>query len=784
MRIIYLTFGWVAGILIAAGLWGQAPLAWLLLALILALAVGLLHARRRWRWLLLAAVAFTLGAARYSIVPLTSRVAQYNGEWNVTLRGIVVAEPDVRDNRVDLRVEVEVITHDFINTFTSGLVLVQAPLDSTIHYGDRIAASGFLGTPFVGDTFSYQDYLARYGIFSIMPNAAVRLIGEDRANPVMDAIFDFKDRARRAIAQSLPEPDASLLMGILLGDARGLPPEVSDAFSAVGASHIIAISGFNMAILSGVVMGLLQRFRVRPRWAAVIGISTLVIYSVMVGASASVVRAAIMSSMLVIGAVIRRKSYVPASLAFVALLMSLANPLILWDVGFQLSFFATLGLALFATPFTQLFNNGLSHVLPRSSASRVGDFLAEPLVVSIAAQITTLPLIVLYFERLSLLSLVVNLLVLPVQAVLLILGLVATLIAFILPPLAQLLYWLDMLLLSWTIDVVRLFARLPFAEIQLQVEPRWITLFYTLLIGGALMVAARPSWPMVLARYMRHRLVTTTLLVSGSGLALLMLILYLSRPDGKLHVWMLDMGPGNAILIQSPDGAHILIDGGRFPSRLLTALGDRLPFNDREIEMLILTQPDPDDFIALPRLLDRYQIGVALTNGSSDPRPEYQALLAKLNEVTEVVAVTAGYGVELSDGVRLEVLYPMQTPAEDARRDDDALTLRLTYGDISFLLPSDLSPSGQAQILQGQRWPLATVLQIPSQAQRDSLEPAFLQAVQPSAIMLQVDVSSRFGQPDEAALETLQTRPVFRTDRDGTVHFWTDGQTLWAVPSR
>lgn len=272
-------------------------------------------------------------------------------------------------------------------------------------------------------------------------------------------LLAFKARALQFISRSLPEPSAGLLTGILLGDARSLSPEVADAFSAVGASHIIAISGFNMAVLSGVVMGLLGRFRVRPRLAAVIGLTVISIYTILVGASPSVVRAAIMSCMLVIGALVRRKSYVPTSLAFVVVLLSLQNPSVLWDVGFQLSLFATLGLALFANPLTDAFNVQLSRLFPLKTAQRVGDFLGEPLIVSIAAQIMALPLIVLYFGHLSVVSLAVNLLVIPVQSALMAaLGLAATLLAFVAFPAAQVLFWLDMLLLGWTLAVVRAFA--------------------------------------------------------------------------------------------------------------------------------------------------------------------------------------------------------------------------------------------------------------------------------------------------------------------------------------
>jgi competence protein ComEC len=783
MRLIALALGWTAGIVLAstAGLHGAVP--WLVLAFLTVLVAWLMWSGVNTRNWTLALVAFALGGLRYSFVPQSSDVAQYNNLGGLTLEGIISTEPDVRDDRIDIRLDVQTVTRIGQTVSSSGLVLVQAPASADLHYGDHITATGLLVLPSVSDEFSYRDYLARSGVFSIMPDASVEVKGSGEGNALLRLLLEFKDRARQLIARSLPEPSAGLLTGILLGDGRGLSPEVSDAFSAVGASHIIAISGFNMAVLSGVVMGLLGRFRVRPRRAALIGLSVIALYTVLVGASPSVVRAAIMSSMLVIGGLLRRKSYVPTSLAFVAILLSLQNPTVLWDVGFQLSLFATLGLALFANPLTGYFNGFLARLFPRKTALLVGDFLGEPLIVSIAAQIMSLPLIILYFGRLAVVSLPVNLLVIPVQSVLMVLGLVAALLGLILFPVAQLLFWLDMLLLGWTLGVVRAFAHLPFAQVDVQVDPRLIAVFYVFVIGGALMVATKPTWALRLAAVVRSRPVMTSLSAAGVGIALLFGILFASRPDGKLHVWWLDVGHSNAVLIQTPAGATILVDGGRFPSQLLTALGDRMPFNKRNLDMLVISQPDPFDYDALSSVLDRYSVTVALTNGQPNLRPEYKALLQRLPQ-DKLVAARAGYSFDIEDGTRLEVLAPENTPDISTNLNDAALVLRLTYGNISFLLPSDASQTAQINLLKSGDWPLATVMQLPSHAGVRSLNETFLAAAQPQMVVLQSDATNRLGDPNGDTLALLGSTPIVRTDVSGVIHFWTDGKQLWEVGAK
>jgi len=230
--------------------------------------------------------------------------------------------------------------------------------------------------------------------------------------------------------------------------------------------------------------------------------------------------------------------------------------------------------------------------------------------------------------------------------------------------------------------------------------------------------------------------------------------------------------------METPGGAQILIDGGQFPSRLLTALGDRLPFNDRELELLVITQPDENDYGALSAVLNRYDVGLVLTNGQPNLSPAYTALQDQL-AAHKILNVTTGYTLEVDDGVSLEVLHPQRLPQLEDRLDDETLVLRVTYGEVSFLLTSDLSVAGQQEMLEAGEWPLAAVLQLPRHGGRDTLDEEFIEAVQPQVVLVGADPANRFGEPDPDTLRLFDSIPVFRTDQQGTIHLWSDGNELW-----
>ncbi len=782
MTLVYIALAWCAGLALAASTAQPTPAWWALAGLA---AFGAWFARREpaRRLLFICLLAGASGALRYDatrpdIGP--HHLASRNDSGWATFGGVVIDAPDVRDRHVNLRVAAAWV--DDPRHEVEGVALVQAPRYGRYAYGDRVTVSGQVLTPPEFDTFSYRDYLARQGVHSYIPDARVQVTGSAGRS----ALFDLRERAQAEIAVALPEPSASLLTGILLGVESGIAPEVRDAFNAVGATHIIAISGFNMTVLALVMARVTRSLIPSRRAAAVAGIVGIALYTAFVGAAPGVVRAAIMSSLLVVAPLLGRRTYTPASLAFAALLMTLADPFVLWDVGFQLSFAAVMGMALFAAPLERAFRWALSPLFASTTVERLLSALAEPLIVTLAAQITTIPLIALYFGRLSLASFAVNFLIIPVQAPLMLLGAAATLLGLLVPAVAVPLFWVDWLLLTWSIEVVRLFTRLPWASVQVSVDSRVVAVYYAALVTWAVISAARPEWAQTWPALLRRR--AARLGAMGAGLALAGLIWAgaASLPDGRLHVTFLDVGGGHAVLIRTPRGAQILVDGGAYPSRLLAALGDRMPFWDRELELLVVTQPKDAGMAALPAALERYAVRAALTTGQPGSGDAWRALAAALDSSgVAVVEATAGYAVEIDDGVRLEVLHPQARPATDDDPNTQGMVLRLAYGEASFLLMPDLIAEAEDAMLASGRGLGATALQLPFHGSPRASSQAFITAVAPQVAVVQVAAGNREGHPAAEVLARLgEGVSVYRTDRHGAVEFTTDGRALWISTAR
>ena len=299
------------------------------------------------------------------------------------------------------------------------------------------------------------------GIHSLMRRAAVERVAEDQGSPFWALLYGLKARGSALLDRVLPEPAAALANGMLLGIESGIPEDVDEAFKATGTTHVIVISGSNIALLSGVIMAGLSRVLGKRR-AAFPAIAGIILYVLLVGADAAALRAGLMGSLFILAIYFGRRSTAYVSLCASALFMTLLNPLTLWDIGFQLSFMATLGLILFTPTIEGQFERLLARGLTRERMRRVMGILNDALIVTLAAQVTTLPVIVYYFGRISLISLVTNFFILPAQPPIMTGGMATLVAGLAWEPLARALALIPWLFLTYTTAVVRLTAAVPF----------------------------------------------------------------------------------------------------------------------------------------------------------------------------------------------------------------------------------------------------------------------------------------------------------------------------------
>ena len=773
--LVIFVLAWAVGELLAQA--SNFPAVWFLLALPLALVLLVGWGdNKRARRTAVALIGLLLGAGRLLIAQPridATHVAFYNDTGQTTLEGVVAREPDRRTTLTNLHLRVDtLLLADGTAHPVHGRVLVKAPAYAQVDYGDRIRTTGSLETPPVFADFSYRDYLARQGIHSLLRRADVAVLDTHGGFFLWTWLYRFKAHALNVLLALLPEPEASLLAGILLGVETGIPDALNEAFVATGTSHIVAISGFNLSIIAGAFVQIARRI-LKGRGKTLFPLAGLWLYTLLVGASAAVLRAAVMASVMIIARREERRTHGPTSLATAVLFMLLLNPYTLWDVGFQLSLAATLGLILYTEPLSRAFARLIAHFTTSERAQRIVGWLNDALIVTLAAQLTTTGVIIGVFRRLSLVTLFTNLLILPVQAYVMLFGGVALLAALLLRPVGQLLAWLAWVPLAYTIAAVRWTATFPLASVELG----HVTLP---LVWGYYAALGFGTWWLGQSRVERKRHLATLkraaqwqVAVGAAGVVIFSAYLA-TLPDGRLHVVFLDAGQGDAVFIQTPGGRQMLVDGGRNGPQTLAQLGRQMPFWDRRLDMVVLTSPDGDRLAGLIPVLERYTVDFVVTSpeaGAGDIYDRWSTLLlARPAGSTSVL--WAGMAWQLDHGVTLRALWP------EPGGDGGPLVLRLDYGSTAFTLTGDATARVEDALVARHGTNLhSSVLLVARHGAKTAAGPAFLQAVAPEIVVISVGGDNP-RTPDPTLLARVMDLPVYRTDVHGTVHLVSDGQEV------
>jgi len=655
--------------------------------------------------------------------------------------------------------------------------------------GDRVDVDGVIRPR---PDSPYGAYLQRIGAVGTITARTLRVVP---GSPDLGRrLEDLRRGAAEALARVLPEPEAGLAAGILIGLRDRVDRDLAAAFTTAGVSHVVAISGWNIAIVAAAIATLAGRLGRRRR--SMVTIVAIVVYVAFAGASASVVRAAAMAAVVLVARESGRAGRASAALGWAATLLLLSDPKLIGDAGFQLSSLATAGLIAWATPLTAW--------IERLSRGHLPHWLSESLGVSLAAQAATLPIVLVSFGRLAILSPLVNLVVVPLVAPAMAAGLLAlaggAIVLAGLPEVAgAVLAGPGWVILRILVAVVRLAAGIPFASVTLEppVDIAAAAAFVGGLGGltwwrrsagtGTTAPLTRPAGATIPtgrrttnkgdrrnAPGHRARRVASIGLVASVTLAGGVVM---ARPAGIVRVSILDVGQGDAILVEGSRGGRLLIDGGPDPDRLLVALDRRIPPWDRQINSVILSHPHEDHVAGLALLLKRYRVQRVMEPGMLGPGPGYAAWLRELSGRDAPVRTGIAAGDRLTvDEIDLRVLWPVRgrVPAEppDGGTGINNVSVVLVgqVGARRFLLMGDVEEAIDPQLLSA-GLPRVDLLKVAHHGSRTATTQAFVDAVQPRIAVASAGAGNPYGHPTRVTLERLAASGarVLRTDRDGTV---------------
>jgi competence protein ComEC len=755
-----------------AGAGASLAAAWLLAGLAALLVALALAARRTGpAAVALAAAGFAVAvgasaaeAARYEAAPLRRWVlAHEDAEEPVFLRGVAVADGRDAGDRLQIVLDVEALWARGSEQALSGRVRLDVgggPSELGVIEGDRLAAWALLRVPHGFGTPGVYDAAAqarRDGIHAFGYVKSRRLVEKAGrgGSGIRAAAARSRHRAREALlAYVLPGPEQGLVRAMVLGDRTGVEPETAEAFRIAGTYHVLALSGTQVALVAGLILWLMKRLEATPLVATCLASTTLVFYAIFVGGDVPVARATVMALVLLAGRVLDLDGDLANLLGLAAILLLLHHPSWIDDVGFQLSFAATLGLLLLS-----------SAVAARLPPLKWG--LERALAASVAAQAALVPLLLFHFHRLAIAALLLNLAAVPLSGAVLLTGFAvvaasgaSAAVASCLGDLA----WICAHALLRSGEVVRL---APALDVRLPTPPAWAVAIY---LGGLLLLCGTRRFRAGAA-------------VTGVGFLALVFAARPAPADGRLSLIALDVGQGDCLAVRSPRGRLWMVDtGGSFDPRFDVGEAVVGPYlwgqGWRRLEALVLTHAHPDHVGGVPFLLRAFGAGEVWEG----PAPRRDRGYAELDAALEVAGASRRTVLRGArgdwDGVAVEVIGPPPPVRPPwTTRNDDSLVLSLRWGGVTFLLTGDIESAGEQALGE----PGAQVLKVPHHGSRSSSTARFVAAVAPRVALVSVGHRNRFGHPHPEVVDRYLRAGVWllRTDRDGTTTVSTDGERVF-----
>jgi competence protein ComEC len=720
-------------------------------------------------------VFFLLGSMEFILIDRLQdgRFEAFEGK-EVAVHGYIASEPEFKGERVTYIIRADTVRLGYygVPVRTGGKLLlstVKGEDGSFFDFGREIEFEGVLSLP-TGvrnpGGFDYRRYLMQKVVgASVFAYPYTIEAGKGKkGNFLVQMGLSIRKRIIYVIENSLPPQQAGLMNGMLIGYREGLSEEVQEAFSNAGLTHIMAVSGANVAFLILPLAFLLKRLRVRRIAANLFIIAFLILFVFITGFEPSVLRAVIMAIILLVAAIIYREPDTYAAIAFSCILILAANPCMLFNVGFQLSYAATLSIVMLYKNIKKLISR---RFMP--------GWITEVLAATIAAQMGVLPITLICFNKVSIIAIIPNLLAVPMLEVITILGTLMAILGQFSLLIAQIIGYLCNVLLSAVLLITKLASSVPFAVLKTVTPSIVMAVAYYIIV-----------WFLLWYKPIKNIQLKPRHAAIGLSFAAVFFLFSAIAPH-NLEVFFLDVGQGDSAFIRTAAGKTVLIDGGGSSDPTHASnIGKSVvvPFlldnGVNRLDAVIATHPHSDHTQGLEDVLEQFKVGRLIIPSINDESGFAALFDAAAKGRVAVSRCGAGDVIRLDEKTRLAVLSPEKGFIVDPDSlNSTSIVLKLVYDQTDILFTGDAESDVEEGLIAKGVSLDADVIKIAHHGSRTSTTAAWLERVHPKAAIISVG-RNYFGHPAQTTLDLLDQMGIsfFRTDECGAVVLNSNGKTV------
>ena len=706
-------------------------------------------------WILCPIIFFALGGLRFfsadSLPP--DDISKFAGQ-QIFLTGTVREEPQKKIlpnglTQVRFVVDAESVKlKGEEKKISGGLIVTFYPNENfpTARIGDKISAGGNLKlltnynnpgqidgvTRMKANSITARMSAGKQGIF-------IEQVDGNLWTKFLRLVASIREHYCESMARVMSTEDAAAIFAMLFGGYAGLNPELVEDFATTGIIHILSVSGSHMSMLAMATAWLCLLLCLPKKLTFAVGFFVIGTYAILSGLLPQVLRSASMGILIFFAKTLDAEAEGARLLTLTALAMLINQPLLLFDVSFQLSFSSTAGLMYLSEDLQEKFE-------------RFPKFFSVPASMTIAAQVASLPIVGWYFNRISLSSVLANVFVMPLLEIVIVGGLLGGLIVAAVPLVGKIFFAGEALIFGAGAELNRVFANLPLSAVQVPTLGLLAGFFYYVAL-----IFRRP-------------------------IILLPIIFFFAInffKAGDVEVSFVDVGQGDCAVVVTPHGKCLLFDTGGVREKMFD-VGGRVvvPYlkheNIRAVEKIFLTHVHEDHSGGAGSVIKNFPVGEIIT--ASENKSEYAAVFGIAEKFLPPMRAGQAGEIFSVDGVQVEILFAPKVGSGN----EISNVYRVRCGDVTFLITGDLVKEIEAEILREGVDVSATVLKVGHHGSATSSSEEFLRAVNPKCSVISVGYGNNFGHPRAEVLQRLENLPtkIFRTDRDGLIKFKTDGKNL------
>jgi competence protein ComEC len=814
--LIFPFIGLITGIVIGNSF--GIPYQLLLIGLLLTLALLFLSQRKQWRiagFSLIFCFALISGILNIQkqqyLIPADQNILQHVDSGRKTVEGIIIESPSSYPDKKILIVRCLRILKDRTYIPVAGNINLVIPAEMNFSYGDFIRFHSVLKKIHSFKNpggFDYEQYLNRQGIYAagfIANEAGIVLLRTKSASSLKLQLESFRMYLKRIIDDNAPSPQREIITAMTIGDQNEIPADIRDNFNKTGTSHILSISGLHIGMVAATAFFLITvllksseylmlRFNI-IKVAAAAAFVLVLLYALIAGMGVTVIRSALMALVFLIALILGKQRDLYNTLALAALVILVIAPQALFDISFQLSFVAVLAIIYIVPRFSNLSFQSFT-ILPIRVQSIVR-YLYTTILVCVAATIGTLPLIIFYFNRVSLVTIIANLITVPLLGtVALAIAMAFVLSAFFSPAVAGFFVKLTSIFVQVSVEIINKLASFAWSSFSI-IKPSVteIFIFYLFLILLVQFIAAHPELEIKKGYFLRHHLLLkyslllTLIFIAGD-------IAYLPLRDRlslDLKITAIDVGQGSSILVRFPGGENMLIDGGGFADSSFD-MGKMViaPYLYQErisrIDTVILTHPHPDHMQGLFYILDNFNVREVWSTGrigEDEYHQKWQKIITQRQIKTAFLSAKSP--AKKIRNAEIIFLWPPNISISDLKglSDDDindtSLVFKIKYGHTSFFITGDISSNIENLLIHSGKDLKSDVLFVPHHGSVHSSSTGFIRKIACRYAVISAGKGNAFHHPHPLILERYKTAQVqiLRTDLDGAITMTTDGAKLF-----